>query len=170
MPVRLWNVRIGAPVSARPQIGEFIMNEYFVGVDVSKDKLDVAVLPDGGRWSVGNNEEGIAATLIVLEATGGLEDPCDGVHQFGWPTCRCSESTPGQGFCQGHRKACEDRRYRCRVVGPLCAKDTPEPRPIKGEAQQEFSAPLARRAQLRSTCSWRRRTVFSPRPRPSERI
>ena len=54
----------------------------FVGIDVSKDTLDIAVL-DGASWSVPNREAGftelvkgltsLAPALIVLEATGGYE-------------------------------------------------------------------------------------------------
>ena len=57
--------------------------ERFVGIDVSKDTLDVGMRPDGKRWSIANNEQEIATlledllevapTLIVVEATGGLQ-------------------------------------------------------------------------------------------------
>lgn len=57
----------------------------FVGVDVSKDALDVAVWPGGERWRVDNDREGRAAlvkrlrrlkpTVVAFEATGGLERP-----------------------------------------------------------------------------------------------
>lgn len=61
------------------------MNEpiQFVGIDVSKASLDVAVMPIGSTWSVTNDEAGIISlvdrltplkpTLVVLEATGGWE-------------------------------------------------------------------------------------------------
>ena len=55
----------------------------FVGIDVGKDELEVAVRPSGERLSVGNDRRGIAALgqrllalgceRIVLEATGGYE-------------------------------------------------------------------------------------------------
>ena len=54
-----------------------------VGVDVAKDRLDVAVRPSGETWSAVNDEGGVIAlvarlrplgpTLIVCEATGGFE-------------------------------------------------------------------------------------------------
>jgi transposase len=57
--------------------------ECFVGIDVSKHQLDVAVRPSGERWSTANAPEAfegflkrvkaLSPTLIVLEATGGLE-------------------------------------------------------------------------------------------------
>lgn len=58
--------------------------ESFVGIDISRDVLDVAVF-NGPVWQVQNDEEGLAALtarlqalpvrLVVLEATGGIEVP-----------------------------------------------------------------------------------------------
>ena len=55
----------------------------FIGIDVSKARLDVAVRPSGQSESASNDQAGIEAlvkrlgeiqpTLIVLEATGGIE-------------------------------------------------------------------------------------------------
>ena len=54
-----------------------------VGIDVSKDYLDLACRPEDTRWRVANDNAGIAQclarlrqlkpTLIVLEATGGWQ-------------------------------------------------------------------------------------------------
>ena len=59
------------------------VNPIFVGIDVSKARLDVAIAPRGERESVDNDEAGITSVvkrlaalnpaLIVLEATGGVE-------------------------------------------------------------------------------------------------
>src|SRR5260370_15800523 len=58
-------------------------SEVFVGIDVSKETLDVAVRPSGERWRTTNDERGITelvsrlrrmgAILVVMEATGGYE-------------------------------------------------------------------------------------------------
>jgi transposase len=55
----------------------------FVGIDVAKAQLDIAIRPTGERWTVPHDASGVATlvdrgpplqpTLIVLEATGGLE-------------------------------------------------------------------------------------------------
>jgi transposase len=39
------------------------MGDVFVGIDVSKSRLDVAVRPSGEMWQVGNDEAGFA-TLV----------------------------------------------------------------------------------------------------------
>ena len=61
-----------------------ISSEKYVGIDVSKDQLDVAVWGDQRGWEVANNKKGIAKLvkqmcewkpkLIVVEATGGYEE------------------------------------------------------------------------------------------------
>jgi transposase len=59
------------------------ISPIFIGIDVSKARLDVAVRPSGESESVSNDEDGVKAlvkrlgeiqpALIVLEATGGVE-------------------------------------------------------------------------------------------------
>ena len=58
-------------------------NQMFVGIDVSKARLDVALRPSDESFSVVNNQRGIAALVkglkklcvsgVVLEASGGYE-------------------------------------------------------------------------------------------------
>src|SRR4051794_41914125 len=55
----------------------------FVGIDVSKRRLDIHSRPSGESFTIDYDEQGVAAlvdrlaalapTLVVLEATGGLE-------------------------------------------------------------------------------------------------
>ena len=57
--------------------------QHFVGIDVAKAQLDIALRPTGERWALANDDVGIAAlvarlqavppTLLVLEATGGYQ-------------------------------------------------------------------------------------------------
>ena len=57
----------------------------FVGIDVSKAQVDVAVRPTGKRWTLPYDQTGIEGlipqivdlepSLVLLEATGGLELP-----------------------------------------------------------------------------------------------
>lgn len=61
------------------------MEKVYIGVDVSKDRLDVGVYPSDRRWQVSNDEAGIAElcleladlkpALVAFEATGGYELP-----------------------------------------------------------------------------------------------
>ena len=57
----------------------------YVGIDVSKVRVDVAVRPSGDGWSVNYDESGVAALVVhwqamnpapvLLEASGGMEIP-----------------------------------------------------------------------------------------------
>ena len=59
------------------------MDKVFVGIDVSKDRLDIHVQPSGEAFAVARDEAGLAGfigrlqtappALVVLEATGGLQ-------------------------------------------------------------------------------------------------
>jgi transposase len=61
-----------------------VTQELFVGIDISKARLDVAVLPGQQSWSVPNTDAGLEdligklaqlgpPTIVLMEATGGLE-------------------------------------------------------------------------------------------------
>src|SRR5207237_176154 len=62
-----------------------VPSPLFVGIDVAKATLDIAVRPTAETWSASNDATGIdalvlrlgawAPTLIVLEATGGYQGP-----------------------------------------------------------------------------------------------
>ena len=72
-------IRKAGPVVTRRDA----MSERFVGIDVSKDTLDIAVRPEEEHWQTANTEEAfpelitrleaLEPVLIVIEATGGLE-------------------------------------------------------------------------------------------------
>ena len=57
----------------------------YVGIDVAKDRVDVAARPEDQNWSVQYDEAGLETlvaklrvlepTAVILEATGGLEPP-----------------------------------------------------------------------------------------------
>jgi hypothetical protein len=77
----------------------------FVGIEVSKATLDVALRPSGEQWDSANDEAGIAELverlrplgpqLIVLEATGGLERLTRRRAGAGWTASGGGQSAPG---------------------------------------------------------------------------
>jgi transposase len=80
----------------------------FVGIDVAKAHLDLAVRPTGEAWQVANDPAGIAElvarlqalrpALIVVEATGGLEVPLTAaVAAAGLAIARHVAATGGPG-------------------------------------------------------------------------
>ena len=97
------SARVAAPVPKEPEqlpghrarivppvLHDFIGGKHgarrnLLGIDVAKAKVDVAVRPTGERWEVPRDEAGIpqlvsemktlGPSLVLLEATGGLELP-----------------------------------------------------------------------------------------------
>ena len=79
-----------------------------VGVDVSKDRLDVHVLPEGGAFAVARDGKGLAELVermgrlgperIAVEATGGFETvvaaALAGPPARSSPNCPNSERSP----------------------------------------------------------------------------
>ena len=84
----------------------------YVGIDVAKVRVDVAIRPGGGRCEVSNDEAGIAALVVqmqelnpaavVLEASGGLELPLVAAPGGRFPAGGGSQPSPGAGLCQGY--------------------------------------------------------------------
>ena len=77
------------------------MDAIYVGIDVSKDRLDVHVRPTDEQFAVANDEArgatlvhrlaGLRPTLIVLEATGGYEEYAEDKSISWW----CAEHEQG---------------------------------------------------------------------------
>ena len=67
----------------------------FVGIDVSKAQVDVAIRPTGQRWVVSYDDSGVrelvsqmvdlGSDLVLMESTGGLDCP----WLPPWPLLRC---------------------------------------------------------------------------------
>ena len=103
----------------------------FIGIGVSKAQLDVAQRPTG-RFVVSNDDVGIAqrlkrlrstsTTLIILEATGGIELPLTGALAAAGLPVIVRQSAPSQGLRESHRAVGEDECARCAGVGPLCRR------------------------------------------------
>src|SRR2546425_5785716 len=82
----------------------------FVGIDVSKHQLDVAVRPRGETWTVAHDEAGLSAlvvrlralapTLIVVGATGGLEGALARALATAGPPGAVVNPRPGRDFAR----------------------------------------------------------------------
>ena len=104
-----------------------------VGIDVSKDRLDVHLRPSGEAFAVARDGKGLEdlmerlealnISLIVLEATGGFETTvAAALAGAGLPLSR-RQPAPDQELRQGARQARQDRRHRRRGHCALRRKD-----------------------------------------------
>jgi transposase len=135
-----------------------VPSPLFVGIDVAKDTLDVAVRPTAETWSIPNDEAGIAAlvaqvgalapTLVVLEATGSFHGPLTAaLAAAGFPVVVVN---PRQVRACAHATGvlAKTDRIDARVIAHFADAVRPTPRPLPDAATQELRAVLLRRRQL----------------------
>ena len=101
---------------------------WFVGIDVSKAQLDIALRPEG-RFVVPNDETGRAhvverlralpVTLIVLEATGGLERPLIGALVAAGLPVVVANPRQVRDFAKATGDTSQDRFPRCADPRPF---------------------------------------------------
>jgi transposase len=129
-----------------------------VGIDVSKAQLDIALRPTGQGWQVPNEEEGITMlvarlqavepTLIVVEATGGMELPVTlALAAAGLPVAVVNPRHT-RDFAKATGQLAKTDALDARVLAHFAEAVRPVPRPLPEAHAQELSALLGRRRQL----------------------
>lgn len=130
----------------------------FIGVDVAKAELMVAVRPTGAQWRVPQTEAGWAAlapqvqalapTLVLLEATGGLELPV--VSVLGAAGLPVAVVNPRQvrDFAKATGVLAKTDRVDAHVLARFAEAVRPVPRPTPDAATQALDALVTRRRQL----------------------
>jgi transposase len=130
----------------------------FVGIDVAKATLDVAVRPSGERWSAANDDGGIpplvkrlrplAPTLIVLEATGGFETAAVGALAAAGLPVVVANPRQVRDFAKATGQLAKTDALDAQVLALFAERVRPEPRPLPDEAVRGLDALLTRRRQL----------------------
>src|SRR5262249_7261692 len=129
-----------------------------VGIDVSKARLDVAVVPSGESFSAANDDEGIQQlvarirdlhpALVLLEATGGLERRALArLVAAGLPAMAVNPRNV-RDFGRSLGKLAKTDRLDAVVLARFAEAVRPEWRPIADEQAQQLQAHLTRRRQL----------------------
>ena len=147
----------------------------FVGIDVSKAQLDVALRPTDDCWHVNNDESGIAGIverlrtgqppLIVLEATGGLAGPAAGaLAEAGLPVVVVNPRHARE-FAHATGRLAKTDSLEARGLAHVAEAVRPTPRPLPEAQAQALSAGLTRRRQLvQMRTAERRRLQTAPQP------
>lgn len=130
----------------------------YVGIDVAKAWLDVAVRPHGTQWRVANAEADLPALveqvravgpqLVVLEATGGYERAL--VAALATARLPVVVVNPRQvrDFAKATGRLAKTDVLDAQVLAHFAEAVHPEPRPLADEATQRLAALLERRSQL----------------------
>jgi transposase len=132
--------------------------ERFVGIDVAKVSLEVAVRPGGERWSVANDElempnlvdslRRIGPTLIVVEATGGLQTLV--VAELSSAGLPVAVVNPRQArdFAKATGRLAKTDPIDADVLAHFAEAIRPEVRELKDEETQLLTALMSRRRQI----------------------
>ena len=132
--------------------------DSFVGVDVCKAYLDVAVWesPDSGRY--GNDAEGIAQMidwllglprpLIVVEATGGLEGPMLSDLNRAGLAVSVTNPTRIRDFARSVGQLAKTDKLDAQIIARYAHVVEPEVRPLRTDEQEYLNALVTRRKQL----------------------
>lgn len=130
----------------------------FVGIDVSKARLDVAIRPSGERLQVANSEEGIAnlighlfqvgPELIVLEATGGYQAAV--VAGLGLAKLSVAVVNPRQvrDFAKAAGRLAKTDALDADVLARFGEVMKPQPKALLDEETIALEALVARRRQV----------------------
>lgn len=130
----------------------------FVGIDVSKASLDVAVRPSGENWQTSNDAEGVALLaarlrevepdLIVLESTGGYElAAVTGLVAGGLPVV-VANPRQVRDFARAVGKLAKTDALDARILAHYADAIRPPLRAFPDEAARELAALVGRRHQL----------------------
>lgn len=129
-----------------------------VGIDVSKNTLDIAVHESGETWSSNNDSSGclalavklkeLQATSIVLEATGGYETLLSATLSAAALPVIVINPRQVRDFAKATGQLAKTDRLDSRVLAHFAAAIAPPLRPPKSEEAQQLEALLARRRQL----------------------
>jgi transposase len=132
--------------------------EKFVGIDVSKEWLDVAVLPGGQTWRCQREGDeldelvdklvALDPTAIVMEASGGYEIAVAAtLAEASLPT-HVVNPRQVRDFAKAMGKLAKTDRVDALVIARFAEAVRPEPRPLKDQQARRLEALLVRRRQL----------------------
>ncbi len=132
--------------------------ECFVGIDISKASLDIAVLPEERVWRVEREEAPIAGLveelralvpcLIVLEATGGLESPLTAALATAGLPVAVVNPRQARDFAKATGALAKTDAIDAQLLARLGQTLRPPVRALKNEETQELEALLTRRRQI----------------------
>jgi transposase len=134
------------------------MANVYVGIDVAKATLDVAIGSDGELVQVENSEAGIAQlldrleqvapALVVLEATGGYESLVAGAIAGRGIDVAIVNPRQVRDFAKATGVLAKTDRIDARVLARFAEAIRPEPRPLPTAEAKELDELLGRRRQI----------------------
>jgi transposase len=134
------------------------MDSIIVGIDVSKNRLDVAVRPSGEAFVVERNAAGLellterlhrlSPHIVALEATGGFETVVTAsLAAAGLPVIVVNPAQV-RAFAQALGRRAKTDPIDAAVIAHFAEATKPEPRPLPDAATRLLADLVARRRQI----------------------
>lgn len=130
----------------------------YVGIDVSKKCLDVVLRPSGEYLEATNDEQGIRSlvarleeacpALVVLEATGGLEQTVAAALALASIPVAVVNPRQVRDFAKAVGRLAKTDKIDAAVLSHFAEAVRPEPRPLADEDARELHALVLRRRQI----------------------
>ena len=130
----------------------------FVGIDVSKTRLDIAIHPAGRRESVANEEAAIMAwverlrlvtpTLCVLEATGGVERQIVGALAAAELPVVVVNPRQVRDFAKATGQLAKTDQIDAAILARFASAVRPVVRPLRDQDTEQLRSLIARRRQI----------------------
>lgn len=147
----------------------------WVGLDVAKETLDVAMRPSGELWSTPNTESGIATllarlrslhpALVVCEATGGFERAAIAALAAAGVPVVVANPRQVRDFARSTGQLAKTDALDAGILALFAERVRPTPRPLPDDAAQLLDAVLTRRRQLlEMLTAEKNRLGFAPKP------
>jgi transposase len=151
----------------------------FVGIDVSKDRLDVHVRPLDQGFALAHDAEGLeqlckrmralAPTLIVLEATGGFEVTVAAALASGQLPLAVVNPRQIRDFARATGRLAKTDTLDARIIALFAERVRPEPRPIADADSQLLAELVSRRRQVVEMIGMETNRLYQARGRRVQR-
>jgi transposase len=134
------------------------MEQIFVGIDVSKDHLDVAVRPSGEAFVVERNAAGLdrliarmqalTPSIVALEATGGFETVASAALAGGGLPVVVINPAQIRAFAKAIGQHAKTDPVDAAVIAHFAEATKPDVRPLPDEATRLLADLITRRRQI----------------------
>jgi transposase len=155
-------------------------NPTYVGIDVAKARLDVAVRPSGEQWVSATDPasleelvgrlQALQPELIVLEATGGREGAAVAALAAAGLPVAVVNPRQVRDFARAVGQLAKTDVLDAQVLAHFAQVIHPAPRPLPDAQAQELAALLARRRQLIQMQTAERQRLDTALPRVKTQI
>lgn len=152
----------------------------FIGIDVAKARLDVAIRPTGCQWQAEHTEKGVQEVveqiselnpaLVLLEASGGLEVPVVAALAIANLPVVVVNPRQVRDFARATGKLAKTDALDAHVLAHFAEAIRPASRSIPDSETQALNALVTRRNQVMNMLVAEKNRLRTSRPLVSQRI